>query len=188
MRLYLQVLTALSLLFVTVLVNGQFVKGTTDNGILPKLIPSSPEANSLGKYGDWPMSYFSGNPNISIPLYTISTTNFELPITLSYHSGGVKIDEVGSWVGTNWSLSAGGVINRTVVGMPDEVYQGFLSRNLRNEVLKTSYDLNTPSDFAFMMDVSRNAIDVEPDLFYFNFAGLSGKFYFDKTGKLILGY
>lgn len=161
----------------------QFVKGTTSNGILPRITPPSPEASSLGKYGEWPVSQFTGTPSISLPLYTISTPNFELPISLNYHSGGVKVDEVGSWVGTNWSISAGGVINRTIVGQPDENYQGFLSRNLRNEILATSYDISTPAGFAFMMDVSNNVIDVEPDIFYFNFAGYTGKFYFDQTGK-----
>ena len=42
-----------------------------------------PNAASLGAYGDVPVSYFTGVPNISIPIYTASFGPLSLPISLS---------------------------------------------------------------------------------------------------------
>ena len=83
--------------------------------------PSS-EAQSLGKFAEIPVDLYTGRTNISIPLFTISYNDIEIPISLSYHGGGIKvIDEAGT-VGLGWTLNASGVVNRIVRGMPDELY------------------------------------------------------------------
>ena len=86
---------------------------------LPEVIPPSPTAASLGEYGDIPVSTYTGIPNISIPLYQIQSRDLSLPISLSYHAGGVKVEEEASWVGLGWSLNAGGVITRSIRGLDD---------------------------------------------------------------------
>ncbi len=50
---------------------------------------ASPNAAALGKYGDIPVSYHTGVPEISIPLYTITEGSLSVPISLSYHSSGI---------------------------------------------------------------------------------------------------
>jgi hypothetical protein len=70
---------------------------------LKKIVPPSPTAAGLAKYGDIPVGYYTGSASISIPLYTVNTGDFSLPISLSYHSSGVKVEEMASWVGLNWS-------------------------------------------------------------------------------------
>lgn len=82
----------------------------------------SPTASSLGKYADIPISYHTGVPNISVPLYTINEGDLSLPISLSYHAAGIRVDEISSPIGLGWSLNAGGMISRTVNGGPDEGY------------------------------------------------------------------
>lgn len=146
-------------------------------------MPVSPEASSLGKYGEWPVSYYTGTTNVSVPIYQIKTGGFELPIQLSYHMGGIKVDEVPSWTGTGWTLNAGGVITRSIIGIADEEYHGFLSRNLRNLPLKGNYLLGNIDDYLTLRQVATQQLDTEPDMFFYNFAGLSGRFYFDNTGK-----
>ncbi|HLZ88470.1 MAG TPA: hypothetical protein VKQ52_14540, partial [Puia sp.] len=54
----------------------------------------SPNAAALGKYGELPVSYYTGIPNINIPLYEIKTGSLDLPISLSYHAGGIKVEEI----------------------------------------------------------------------------------------------
>jgi hypothetical protein len=85
-----------------------------------KIVPVAPNAASLGKYGDIPVSLHTGVPNISIPIYEVKNKDLSLPISLSYHSSGIRVAETASWVGLGWALNAGGVITRTVQGMPDE--------------------------------------------------------------------
>ena len=62
--------------------------------------------------------------HISIPIYTVQEGPLSLPIGLSYHASGIKVAEMASWVGSGWSLNAGGIISRTVQGIPDDAGSG----------------------------------------------------------------
>jgi hypothetical protein len=153
------------------------------NGLLPNIITGSTEAASLGKFGDWPVSEYTGVPNISIPLYSIKIKDLEIPVQLSYHAGGVKVDEIGSWVGTGWSLNAGGAVTRTIVGLADDDDGGIINQYRQGKYIKKSYDLNNIDDYVFFRSVADQQIDVEPDLYYYNFLGNAGKFCFDSAGN-----
>lgn len=138
---------------------------------------ASPNAASLGKYGDIPVSYQSGTPSISIPIYTASSGHLKHDISLSYHASGLKVQELASWVGTGWSLNAGGVITRAVRGGPDD--RGFSTSNYSHghyaDYGYNSYLLsgaNTIDDYNF----ARGFKDGEPDIFTFNFDGYVGSF------------
>ena len=124
---------------------------------------ASPNAASLGKYTDIPVSYFTGVPQIGVPIYTVEEGPLKLPISLSYHASGVKPNEPSSWVGTNWSLNAGGLITRTVIGKPDESQFGYI-----NQGHLLTGDQSTAPDIQS---------DTEPDIFSFNFNGYSGRFF-----------
>lgn len=70
------------------------------------VIPPSPEAASLGKFGEVPVSYYTGIPDISIPLVQIAEKNLAVNVGLSYHAGGIKVEETASRVGLGWALNA----------------------------------------------------------------------------------
>jgi RHS repeat-associated protein len=126
----------------------------------------SPSAGSLGKYGEVPVSYFTGVPNISIPIHTLREGPLGLPISVSYHASGVKVAEPASWVGSGWSLNAGGMISRTVLHLRDEdPAKGYLA-------LGAGLQYNG-SD---VTEAYNGTKDSEPDIFSFNFMGYSGKF------------
>ncbi|EZH73880.1 hypothetical protein ATO12_13410 [Aquimarina atlantica] len=57
----------------------------------PQIFPTSPEAASLGKYGEIPVNLSTGRINHSIPLYTINEAGFSLPISLSYNPDGADL-------------------------------------------------------------------------------------------------
>jgi hypothetical protein len=154
---------------------------------------SSPTAAALGKYGDFPVSYHTGIPQINIPLYTVKEGPLSLPISISYHASGLKVLELASWVGAGWSLNAGGVITRSVQGAPDEKgtnsvpdqTHGYFSDSGINKYIETiDINGNPVPDFN---NISAGKKDGEPDLYFFNFGSYSGKFYFrdDRTPVIV---
>jgi YD repeat-containing protein len=150
------------------------------------VMPPSPNAASLGKYGEIPVSNYTGIPNINIPIYEIKIGDLTLPISLNYHAGGVKVEEIASWVGLGWSLNAGGMIGRSVRGIPDEVAQWYPMVGEYNpsntiESIMNSSD-NTRKD-QLLLNVEKGDTDGEGDLYYFNFSKYSGKFFFDQAGN-----
>ncbi len=141
------------------------------------IVPPSPEASAFAKYGDIPVGKYTGIPNITIPLYTAGSGDFQLPITLSYHAAGIKVDEIASSVGLGWVLNAGGVITRTVMGKKDEYSSfGWFGQGEVNADSLTS-------DQKWNYAVGR--WDSQPDVFYFNFPGGSGKFVFTLSKEIV---
>jgi len=94
----------------------QFSFGQFKTDLSPMVNYQSPNSATLGKFGDVPVSLYTGTPDISIPIYKITERNVELDINLQYDAKGVRVEDVPGWVGQNWSLNAGGVITRTVRG------------------------------------------------------------------------
>lgn len=84
-----------------------------------KVVAESPQVSSLGRYWDIPVGGYTGTPAIDLPLYKLEIGGLELPITLSYHGSGIKVKDEASWVGLGWTLNAGGMINKVVVGEED---------------------------------------------------------------------
>jgi hypothetical protein len=154
----------------------------------------SPEAAELGKYGQVPVSYFNGLPQISIPLYTVKCNDIELPISLSYYAGGNKPDEHPTWVGLGWNLNCGGMITRVTNLLRDETNIEDFLREYRLGLTNNPgyyyrayefsnddwYKTNTNSLLVKLSgnDASYSELDTEPDEFIFNFCGHSGSFYF----------
>ncbi len=85
--------------------------------------PHSPNTASLGRYFDIPVDMSSGIPTITIPLYTIKTGNTSIPISLTYHAAGNRVNTSASWVGMGWDLVYGGVVTKQVNGL-DDFYSG----------------------------------------------------------------
>lgn len=149
-----------------------------------KVIPPSPTSASLGKYGNTPVSLYKGTPDISIPMYNISTADQSLDIGLQYDASGTKVAQDASLVGLGWSLNAGGAITRVVRQGDDFSGHGYYNYG--------ALPPNTPgNDYAYdpargnldrvyFDDVYLNQADAEPDVFSYNFAGYSGKFVLGK--------
>ena len=69
------------------------------NNLVKDVVLPPPNAASLGKFGDHPVSYVTGTPSISVPIYTVQEGPINLPISLNYHASGIKVAETASWVG-----------------------------------------------------------------------------------------
>ncbi len=145
------------------------------NSILDDVAMPAPNAASLGQYADVPVNYSTGVPSIGIPIYTVKEGNLSLPISLSYHAGGLKVGQPASWIGQGWSLNAGGMITRTVIGLPDEQGVGYYNSGATLDQSDTEIE-----------EVANGEMDSEPDIFSFNVGGFTGKFVFDENQKPFL--
>ncbi|HOY19142.1 MAG TPA: DUF6443 domain-containing protein [Haliscomenobacter sp.] len=152
-----------------------FGQANSDPDPTQSILPPSPTAAAFAKYVDHPVNHHTGTPSISIPLCELSGRGVSVPVSLSYHAGGVKVDEVASNVGLGWSLNAGGVVTRTVMGKADEGPNGFLQKGA--SVPYPTVTTTTLQEFA------TGNWDAQPDVFNFNFGGYSGKFVFDASGN-----
>ncbi|SKA41225.1 hypothetical protein SAMN04488128_105370 [Chitinophaga eiseniae] len=185
MKNILGVLLSVSTLFGTLSVRAQGQRPPLKEPV--KVIPSSPEASALGRYGEWPVSLHTGTANISVPFYTISLRDLSLPVQLSYHASGIKVEDVASWVGTGWALEAGGMITRTVQGIPDDEMNGYMRTRTELDNFPKVFDARQPRDYKILSEASQTGAtpyDTEPDWYFFNFAGKSGKFFIDKDGSM----
>lgn len=148
--------------------------------IIDGIIPPSPSVSAVCKYGDIPVGYSTGTVDVSIPLYTLKCGELELPITLSYHGGGIKVDENASFVGLGWSLNAGGCIGVTVVGGTDSFMGSNYSIPLYSDMRQT-YPQPCPYDVGELGAMSR--MDLQPDIHSYNFYNYTGQFVFDNQDR-----
>ena len=74
---------------------------------LSPVSPQSPTVAAMARQIEYPVSPYTGIPDISIPLYTITCGNINVPITLSYHASGIQASQESTRVGLGWSLNAG---------------------------------------------------------------------------------
>lgn len=158
-------------------------------------VPLSPEAAAFTKYGEVPVSLYTGTPNISVPIYTIQGREMALPITMTYDASGIRVDQIATWVGLGWNLNAGGAVTRQVNGLPDgyphnggayngRIYdtemQDFLAYAKENHMVpETEHPQNRLAKLFQIEDHSADwqEFDLQPDLFSFSINGLSGTLY-----------
>lgn len=147
-----------------------------------------PDVASLNKFIEVPVNKSTGIPNIEIPIYTLKERNFSLPISLSYHAGGIRVEETASNFGLGFAMNAEAIISRTVRGLPDDFPTGFYVNG--GKAYPYIYPVITPplsgGDMGTISNQNNGTLDTEPDLFFFNVNGYSGKFIFGKNNKITL--
>ncbi|WDF80742.1 hypothetical protein PQ469_12065 [Mucilaginibacter sp. KACC 22773] len=97
---------------------------------------------------------------------------------MSYHAGGIKVQETPSWTGAGWALFAGGQITRTIKGAPDDANSGFASTSNIVPIC--------PNDWSYDVYYSAESgnPDWEPDVFSYTCPAGSGKFVLDQSGNV----
>ena len=64
----------------------------------------SPQTADFIRQGNIPVSLYTGQVNVSIPLYHIKDRDFDIPIALNYAGDGLKPNRRHGWAGLNLSL------------------------------------------------------------------------------------
>jgi len=145
-------------------------------------------------------SLYTGTLRLSIPLFSYHDSDFDIPLSLDYATNGFRPNIMTGLVGHEWSLGLGGAITRTIRGLPDErrtastfgfqeLHHNYPSVTGVDQIdgYVTEFDdlsiqatnpriYYAPSGF----EGGGPHIDMEPDIFQFNFLG--------RTGKFMLGY
>jgi hypothetical protein len=153
---------------------------------------TTPEVFSFKQEVFRPISYYTGQANISVPLCQIQTNEITIPISLNYIGGeGLRALNTYSNVGFGWKLSAGGVITRTKNNICDEC---IITNSLLNDYGTKGFFHLAQSSVTTTNDYVRNNVssyttgswttttgfnwnyDYSPDIFSFNFLGYSGYF------------
>ncbi len=129
--------------------------------LLKANLVASPEMASLVQNIVYPVDYSTGTVNVSIPLYEIKCGNIKLPITLSYHTSGVKLNAPSGWVGQGWSLVCEPSISRSIQGLDDLHYK---------------YDFVDIPDEWHKRQMIDGAIDEQPDEYYYYLPNSQGMF------------
>jgi len=151
---------------------------------LPIVIKPSPTVAGLMHFEEVPVNYYTGQPDINIPLFSKKLgKNLALDLSLRYSTLGVRVNERSGWVGTGWNLEAGGVISRTVRGVPDEMEKSNIQNN-RTGVLHLdefwSFSSGIPTDLSEYLwnagGTSTDKYDTELDLYQFSILGKTGRF------------
>ncbi|MES1250179.1 MAG: hypothetical protein ABUL46_05810, partial [Chitinophaga rupis] len=153
---------------------------------------ATPNAASLGLYGQITVDYYTGLPNINIPVYEFKSRNNSVPMGLSYHAAGVRPSDHSSWVGLGWSLQAGGLITRIQNDLPDELVDYTYGSPGINRGYFYTYGSETPgtwssSDTLLSIEgwesygianptasYTHTRRDYAPDQFQFSFLGMNG--------------
>ena len=178
--------------------------GNTPTGFT--VIPPSPELQPLLGCVDIPVSLFHGMPDITLPIYTVKQGTLQIPISISYLGGGIKVDDLSGSIGIGWTLNAGGAVARSVCGIPDEApncnhlhlsngnatpLRGIFNMtdlerdSLWLKVVNRSIEYNPVVDFErgipYMIcgQYEDGKLDLSNDIYRFNCMGLAGTFIYD---------
>jgi YD repeat-containing protein len=152
---------------------------TTQVTQLQDFAPKSPEAAAFLKYGEYSVDLSTGLTNINIPIYTVKTGDYELPISLSYHPSGIKVGEEATWVGLGWNLNAGAQIILEVRDAPDEYNESYNTIPNANDV--QTYMTNNPLGYFHSYFQNLKSESWVRDVYNFSSPTANGKFIIDNS-------
>lgn len=171
----------------------------------------TPGVTDFVKYGNLSSTSYTGELKVNIPIANIPIpSNSPFDISLSYVGSGFRPSKRNGLVGQNWFLNVGGAITREINGMPDDQkgkpeVNGYMPNYTNGFMVGlTSKTHNAQDVFNFSSTTSYTSLFMErylyanstqtsndpknyegdPDIFSFNFNGISGKFFMGNDGQV----
>lgn len=166
------------MLLTLVVLAGVIYSYAQDAPNLANAAPLSPNMQENNKVTSMPVNYFTGMPQINVPIYTYANANsgLKMNVSLDYFPGGVQLGQAPGSVGLGWNLGGSGIISRVIRGMPDDMatngfmYASAIPTDFRSNGSKYYYD----------------SLDAEQDVFQYSFNGRSGRFFIGKNGQVVI--
>ena len=164
------------------------------------IVPTTPESYSLFKATDFPVDYRTGKLNAQIPVYNIQVDDINIPIQLSYNTGGIKVDEISSVTGLGWTLGIPNTITVEQHGKEDlgTNYGGsWFPKKPSTFQYSIFTSLSDPDKTMFYNLWEQNSmLDTQPDIYHYNLPTTSGSFFRASNGQfhsvpnenVIIGY
>ena len=87
------------------------------------LTPPTPQSARPVEYQMPQPALLTGAVSLSVPLYTITAGDCVLPLSMQYHSNGIKVLDDPCPYGYGWSLQPALRATRTILGRPDEHFE-----------------------------------------------------------------
>ena len=148
-------------------------------------IPRSPEASMLRQYGNGHNVNAMGLASIDIPLHEISIDGLTIPISINYVSDGIRVNDRDiSPVGLKWVLNYGGMVSRSIVGLPDDSPQ----KGWCTPSNTTDFSALPTKDNCYVLyqSVYKSTLDYAADEFAYSFLDYNGNFFFERSSWNIL--
>ncbi len=148
---------------------------------LPDIIPSPPSIAGLMHFEEMPVNNYTGQPNITISLGSLPITK-KLPylIALRYNTQGIRIDERSGWTGTGFSMESGGVITRSIIGLPDELNDIVKGKGIYHNPYYAFNTMDSHQKQEFLWNSSYGKRDkkwdTSQDLYQYSYMGNTGRF------------
>lgn len=117
----------------------------------------------------------TGSAMIQIPLWEIGLRNYSIPLSITYNTSGLRVNDLHSIAGMGWSLNGGGFIHRQVREFPDE-YSGEYSTDYVGW-----FDISQDEWFCDLDSIKRfyeGEWDFSPDFFSYSTSREAGSFIF----------
>lgn len=148
----------------------------------PRIFPTTPNVSALVKYTGVNVNLNTGMASYQVPIWDFNCNDIAIPISASYNSGGIKVNEYPSFLGMSWVINAGGVISRQLNGASDETASRKTFTDTGTLFTNQNYQFTT----TYFNPAWKSGFDTEPDLYSFNFGGYSGKFVMDSLKRPVL--
>jgi hypothetical protein len=175
------------------------VNAQTNNSYMasmPTVISKTPQAAAFARYGEYPVSLATGVPQIEIPLYEIKCGDITVPLTISYHASGIKVQDIATTVGLGWTLNWGGCITRQICGGQDT--QGYANGQLATRsdamdfidrykngiaTIENMFGIKGINNFSSYMPIPQNT---QSDRYIYRFNGKTGVFRYNAQTREIV--
>ena len=147
-------------------------QNTTNNSRPPNITPTNPTAQEFEKFLGYPVSPATGLIDLSIPLYELQLPGLSIPISLKYHSSGIKVEQSYGNLGYGWTMFPQFKITRTIRGKADD---RFITGNPPNSGnFSDLVEYSTPAGSLLLADNSTK--DGDYDIFSISLPKYNGNF------------
>ncbi|HVI49194.1 MAG TPA: RHS repeat domain-containing protein [Chitinophaga sp.] len=148
---------------------------------VPAVAPVSPNSATLYRVLERPIGTYTGTVPVTFPLFTFSSAALSMQFSLNYNNtGGVRVEEEASNLGLGFTIpNANNRITRILKGIADDAPRGMLNNSSKKPSTFSCFDM------LYVNEYYRGNIDLEPDIFLFNFNGYSGSFFFKEDGSTV---